>query len=288
MQKLFRCLILVAATAGVASSADAQELTVKIADGRATVIAKDVPLRQILAEWARVGDTRIVNAEKLTGGPISLELVDMPEKDVLDTLLRSAAGYLTGPRPVGAAGASLYDRVMILATSNPPATNAANFNPAPRPFRNRMPQPPPEEDDDDGEPGDQGPMPPPGMIQNPGFPGGPEGGPQTMPVPGQMPAVPNQNANPNMMPPGAMPPGAMPPDAMPPDAMPADATPPGEAPAGVPVGTSPPGVTPSGTAPRPGMLPPQPVPANPYSPLGRPPGAPPGGRGGGPGEPDDR
>ncbi len=251
MQKLFRCLVLAAAAAGVASTAAAGELSVTIANGRATVVAKDVPLRDILAEWARVGSTRMVNSEKLLGGPISLELIDMPEKEALDILLRSAAGYMTGPRPEGATGASMYDRVMILATSRPPA---ASLNPTPQPFNRQaiqqIPQPPPD-DDDEGEPGDQGPNAPPGMNQGP--PGGPNGPPQTMPFPGQTPQ------NPNMMPPGAMPPGAMPPGAAPPT-----------------------------TSPRPGMLPPQPPPGpgNPYSPLGRPPGA--NGRGGGPVDPDDR
>jgi hypothetical protein len=258
MQKLFRCLVLAAATAGIASSASAGELTVQIANGRATVIARDVPLRDILAEWSRVGSTRMVNSEKLVGGPISLELVDMPEGEVLDILLRSAAGYMAGPRQPGSTGASMYDRIMILATSRPPATN---FGPAPglgnRPGLQRMPpQPEPEEmpeDDDDGEPQDQGPVPPPGMIQNPGtpYPGGPQGPPEQasplMSTPGMPP--PNPNANQNMPP-------------------------------NQPPGTEPPPPT---TAPRPGMLPPQPAPVNPYSPLGRPPGAPPpDGRGGGP------
>src|SRR5919197_1488249 len=112
MNKLFRCLVFAVATAGVASAATAGDLTVKIGGGRATVIAKDVTLRQILAEWARVGNTRIVNAEKLAGGPMTLELVDVPEKEALDILLRTAAGYMSGPGPAGVAGASLYDRVM--------------------------------------------------------------------------------------------------------------------------------------------------------------------------------
>jgi hypothetical protein len=288
MQKLFRSLLFVAAAAGAAASATAGELTVKIAGGRATVIARDVPLREILAEWARVGNTKIVNGDKLLGGPVSLELVDMPEKDALDILLRSAAGYMTGPRPPGMAGASLYDRVMILATSKPPPATA--FNPPPRPFGRgagrtaltqemAQPQPEPEEvDDDDGEPEDQGPMPPPGMIMNPGqfpgqFPGGPNNPnavPQTMPAPGQMPVQ-----NPNLMQPGSVP-GAMLPEPVP------GATPPGA----FPPGTMPPAAMPPTTSPRPGMLPAQPSPVNPYSPFGRPPGT--NGRGAGPGEPDDR
>ena len=73
MKKLL-CLVFALATSGVASAAVAGELSVKIANGRATVIAKDVPVRQILAEWGRVGETKVVNAEKIVGGPITLEL----------------------------------------------------------------------------------------------------------------------------------------------------------------------------------------------------------------------
>ena len=174
MQKSLRCFVLAALTVGLASTAAAGELTVKMSDGRVTVIAQDVPLRQILAEWARVGSTQMVGADKVVGGPISLQLIDVPEKEALDILLRTAAGYMTAPRPSAVPGASLYDRVIILATSRPPAGN-----PAPQPFnanQNRpafpppMPaQPPP--DDDDGDPSDQGPNGPNGPPGTQGPPG---------------------------------------------------------------------------------------------------------------------
>src|SRR5215510_13125025 len=104
-----------------ATTAAAGELSVKIANGRATVIAKDVPVRQILAEWAKVGETKIVNGEKIPGGPVTLELVDVPEKEALDVLLRTAAGYIAAPRPANLVGASQFDRVIVLASSRPPA-----------------------------------------------------------------------------------------------------------------------------------------------------------------------
>ena len=228
MQKLFRCLLFAGAVAGVASVAAAGELTVKIANGRATVIARDVPVRQILAEWARVGNTKVVNAEKLMGQPISLELVDVPEKEALDILLRSAAGYMAAPRPASVVGASQFDRVIILATSRAPAATASvpqpfNVN---RPALTQMPQPPPP-DDDDGEPGDQGPVPPAGMqgpvpppgMATPGMPFPPPGmnnpnalpvnpnqGPVTAPRPGILPQ-PQQQVPPNPYAPGVRVPG---------------------------------------------------------------------------------
>lgn len=192
MHKFLRCVVFAALTAGVASTASAGELTLTMADGRVTLIAKDVPVRQILSEWARVGNTRMVNAEKMVGGPLTLQLVDVPEKEALDILLRSAAGYVTASRETAIPGASVYDRVIILATSRPPA---ATIGAPPAPFNSRPaipnplpPQPPP---DDDGEPVDRDqvtPAPPPG-LQNPG-----------MPFPGPTPGMNNPGANPNANP----------------------------------------------------------------------------------------
>ena len=173
MLNLFRCLIVVAAVAGAASSAAAQDLKLTMADGRVTLVAHDVPLQQILAEWARVGKTRIVNGDKLFGPPMTLELVDYPEGRALDLVLRQAAGYMAAPRPAGEVGGSLYDRILILPTSRPPVTTSVS---APPPYnRNLMPQPMPVPVDDQDEPIDQGPVPPPGMV------------PQGMPMPGVQP-----------------------------------------------------------------------------------------------------
>jgi hypothetical protein len=222
MHKITRCLIFAAAAVGAASAATAQELKLSMADGRVTLIATDVPLRQILAEWARIGDTRIVNGDKVVGAPVTIELVDYPEGRALDLLLRDAAGYMAAPRPADRPGPSVYDRIMILPTSRPPAATAVT---TPAPFnRNLMPQPMPVPvDDDDNEPPDQQPVPPPGMVPQgmpaPGMP--PPGGqfppgqgpqqqqpPMTSPRPGplpqpQQPGVPNPYAPPGT--PGARP-----------------------------------------------------------------------------------
>ena len=181
MRKNLLSLVFALAAFGVAAStATAGELSVKIANGRATIIAKDVPVRQILAEWAKVGETKILHGEKVPGGPVTLELIDVPEKEALDVLLRTAAGYIAAPRPANLAGASQFDRVIVLATSRAPA---ATTSVTPPPFGNRAgvqmpPQPQPPTDDDDGEPGDQGPMiTPPGMGPNgplQAFPGAPD------------------------------------------------------------------------------------------------------------------
>ena len=50
-----------------AATAAAGDLRLSIANGRVTIVAQDVSIRQILDEWGRVGQTKIVGAERLTG-----------------------------------------------------------------------------------------------------------------------------------------------------------------------------------------------------------------------------
>ena len=149
--KMFSRLALAAVLLSVVSGpALAGELRLSIANGRVTLLAKDVTVREILAEWARVGQTRIVNGEKLSGDPVTLQLEDVPEAQALDTILRSAAGYVMAARTPESPGPSRYDRIMILASSRPPVVAAGAFPPAAvRP----MPQlPQSAQPDEDGEP----------------------------------------------------------------------------------------------------------------------------------------
>jgi hypothetical protein len=118
-----------------AAPAHAQAVKLRFHDGNA-------PLRAILSEWARQGGTTIVNAERVAGPPLTLELNAVPERQALDVLLRSVSGYMLGPRPAGTPGVSVFDRIMILPTSTPPANAPAPATgrgfPTPRQL---MPQP---------------------------------------------------------------------------------------------------------------------------------------------------
>lgn len=195
MKIYLRPLALAALAFALASPAQAGDLKLSMQNGRVTIIAHDVPLRQILQEWARVGNTQILNGDKVPGAPLTLELVNVPEAQALDTLLRSAAGYMAAPRAVASTGTSVYDRIMILATSRPPAATAVA---APQPF---MPRPQPQPVDDDDEPVNAPiamPMPNPGQTpafpaaQQPGMqqPVSPQPGvqqPVSQPQPGQAP-----------------------------------------------------------------------------------------------------
>jgi hypothetical protein len=206
MPKLFLCLI-VAALLALPTRATAGELKLSINSGLVTLSAQNVPLSMIMAEWARIGQTRVVNGEKILT-PVSLELVNVPERKALDIILRSASGYMLAERPTQMANASVFDRILILPTSNAPAnTGQVNstpqpFNNAPRPFTNAaqpMPGPVPDMDDDLDpsipSPNDPGAFPPPNMpgpMTAPGEPGQPQA-PLTAPRPGQLPqAAPQQ------------------------------------------------------------------------------------------------
>jgi hypothetical protein len=161
-------------------------------NGRVSLIAKDATVRQILAEWARVGDTRIVNMERVPGGPVTLELTNVPEAQALEVLLRPLSGYITAPRPVEAANLSRFDRIILMPTlaSARPATPST-----PPPVFQQNPQFPPQvaadDDDDDGRPAPNVQVPPPGQrgpVFNT-FPqpqvGNPQARPFTPPEPGQ-------------------------------------------------------------------------------------------------------
>jgi hypothetical protein len=85
-------------------------------DGRVSLVAKDATVRQILTEWARVGGTKIVNVEKIPGGPVTLVLENVTEMQALEVLLRPLSGYIAAPRAVTATNLSAYDRIIIMPT----------------------------------------------------------------------------------------------------------------------------------------------------------------------------
>ena len=146
---LWRGLFLSALAVLFAIPAFAGELKLSINAGRVTIIATNVPIAQVLQEWARVGHTNIVNADRIMGPPISVQLVGVPEKEALDIILRSASGYIAAPRAQLVADASMYDRILVMPTSIAPPPSAGPAVAAPPSFRPAMPSP---VDDDDEEP----------------------------------------------------------------------------------------------------------------------------------------
>lgn len=204
--KALQSLLFVAASWAAVPSVAMADVHVTMQNGRVSVVAKDATIRQILTEWARVGQTKIVNVERLPGGPVTLELQNVPEATALEVLLRALSGYIAAPRAVEAANLSRYDRIIIvptLASARPPAASTP-----PPVFQQPQPQfvPPPADDDvDDEQPAPNVQVPPGrGPVFNT-FPQGttvaPQPGQQPYPQPfGVPPPVQEPNTQPQAQP----------------------------------------------------------------------------------------
>jgi hypothetical protein len=146
----------VAAQTGMAA---APGVSLVIRDGKVTLTAEQASVRQILAEWERQGQIKVVGADKLTGAPVTLTLVDVPEKQALEIVMRGVPGYMAIDRVALAdaapAGPSRYDRVVVMARASTPvpaaatgATAAGRGMPSPAQppaaFQQTMPEPMPQ------------------------------------------------------------------------------------------------------------------------------------------------
>jgi hypothetical protein len=185
------------ALAGFAPAASA-DVQLSVHDGRVTIVAKDATVRQILTEWARVGRIKIVNVERIPGGPMTLELKDVPETEALDVLLRTLSGYMAAPRVAYTPDASQFDAIIVMPTAAPPPSRTA-ASVAPAPFA--PPSAFPVVDDDQGPAGpgqpQRGPIfstfPQPQVgtpQQRPNLPAVRPGIPQPLPDQGQQPVQP--------------------------------------------------------------------------------------------------
>jgi len=108
----------------LAAPAGAQGVKLQFNGGQVSLSAQNAPVRAILQEWARLGGATIINGDRVAGPPVTLELTSVPERQALDVVLRSVAGYIVAPRRAGSPGASAFDRIMILPTSAAPRTPA--------------------------------------------------------------------------------------------------------------------------------------------------------------------
>ena len=141
--------------------------------GFVSLVSNGANVREILAEWSRQGGSTFVNSERLVGTPLNLQFAHQPEKDVMASLLRQASGYVLGPRRAGTVGASSFEVVYILPTSNPMAggyTSTPSYQ-----------QPPPPQYSTVGSPDDE--IPPVGRGAPP-----PQPAPGAPPPPGPQPA----------------------------------------------------------------------------------------------------
>jgi len=120
-------LALIVALLGWSVPTAAQAIKIDFRDGRVSLSAQNAPLRAILAEWTRLGGTKIVNGERLTGPAVTLELTGVTERQAIDVLLRNTAGYIVGPRDTVSAAGSTFASIVILPTSAAARPTASSF-----------------------------------------------------------------------------------------------------------------------------------------------------------------
>ena len=99
----------------------AADVQLSMRDGRVSIVAKDATVAEILAEWARVGQTTVVNADTLARERVTIELKNVTEDQALAVLLRKASGYLAVPRAADLPDASRFDRILLMRATVAPA-----------------------------------------------------------------------------------------------------------------------------------------------------------------------
>src|SRR3954468_10824901 len=109
--------VLLAASLICAAAASAEDFWMLFQNQRVTISAKDVTVPKILDRWAQLGGTVVVNGDAVQGGPVTVQLVDVPEREALEILLRSVGGYIVAERTDAAEHASAIGRILILPTS---------------------------------------------------------------------------------------------------------------------------------------------------------------------------
>jgi len=138
--------LLVALLTCTAAAAGAPTLQLTFKEGRVTLTtAGGTTAAQVLAEWSRIGGTRIVNGDRVDGPPLTLELKDVPELEALDIVLRHAGGFIATARSSERAGAapqlSTVAQVTVLPASRTTAPPPVAVE-APPPASDPVPAPP--------------------------------------------------------------------------------------------------------------------------------------------------
>jgi len=105
-------------------------------NGFATLTAQNVTVAEVFAEWARVGGSKITNAERLPRNPISVQFVNTPEAKLVEALVlrlskAQGAGFIVAPRLADApATPSRLQTINIMPSSSPTSSYVATSMPS--------------------------------------------------------------------------------------------------------------------------------------------------------------
>jgi hypothetical protein len=130
------CLVVLIVCVATPVRLASARVTLTFQDGRVWLSATGATVGEILAEWSRVGGTRVFNADRVASGPMTLDLKGVTEMEALNTVLRSTGGFVAATRPpdeIGDAGTSRIVRIAVMAakTSPPEPPRRADAIPTP-------------------------------------------------------------------------------------------------------------------------------------------------------------
>jgi len=96
--------------------ANAGDVWLSMHDGRVTLVARDVMVRDVLAAWEIVGRTKVIARERVPGTLTTLDIVDQPEAAALATVLRGVVGFVAARHHVLPKDASIYRLIVVNPT----------------------------------------------------------------------------------------------------------------------------------------------------------------------------
>ncbi len=106
-------------------SAYGQDLRLQFHGGLVDLSAHAVTVAEILNRWSQMGGTTVVNGDQIQSGPMSLDLVDVPEREALSVILRGVPGYLLAEGADPNPARSVIGRIVVLPTRTTPVTATA-------------------------------------------------------------------------------------------------------------------------------------------------------------------
>jgi len=97
------------------TAAQESHVSVSVGEQGVTLEAVNATLRDVLAEWARVGGFRLLDYDTLDARTVTVQLANVPEREALNILLRDIGGYVLGARRAGDSGRSQFGSLLVVS-----------------------------------------------------------------------------------------------------------------------------------------------------------------------------